>query len=155
MTDPRGNLIHGAASNRAGFASCALVDGVLLSGNGTKTINIVGSANVSLKPITAVDAMGNAAVDNTQAASSAPKPAVATQVIITNSSGQTCALKFVVQTDGTGRQLEVSRNPVYLLSGESFTVSERVIQVIETNTGAGAQTGLGVRYYAVLEPFYR
>jgi len=154
MNDSRGQVLHVGASNRAGFASDAITDGALLAQGASKTIAIVSAVNITTKP-TVVDANGNSSVDNTQAGTVTPKPAVASSLWIKNSSGQTCALVFTVMGDGSGKLFDVSRNPVRLADGESMTVTERVVQIKETNIGGGAQTGMGVRYYATLEPSYR
>lgn len=153
MNDSRGQVLHVGASNRAGFASDAITDGALLAAGASKTIAVVSSVNVTTKP-NVIDANGNLSVDNTQAGTVAPKPAVASSVWIKNSSGQTCTLVFTI-AGSNAFLFDVSRNPLRLADGESITINERVTMIRETNTGAGAQTGMGVRYYATLEPSYK
>jgi hypothetical protein len=153
MDDSRGSVIHKVASNRAGLA--------------------IDSTNITRPYVT--DQTGAALVTNGLLAAAGQKivtvsdhranPAIATSVVITNRSGQPVNLLPTVargafaplnRYNGTVQTEQPKQEdylfPIYLASGESITLDQRILKVLETNAGAGAQTGMGCCYVFTLEP---
>ena len=129
--DRRGKLVTVITPNRAPLYVDGLVPSSTLLTTGTN------------KTIMVTDSKGD--------------PAIASEVLIINSSGFTASITLTVaeagmpQNPGQGVESDVMANPMTILSGESITVKARIISVLEANGSGSTQTGSGVRYLFTLE----
>ena len=123
--DSRGNVGYVASSNRAGDYSDGTKDGLLLLAGVSKVKRLSHS-------------------DGT--------PAIASSVTIINSSGQSVTITPSVARDPTGKQLDTPNNGFSMLAGETLVLSCRIVSILELNSGAAPQAGLGVRYNFTFEP---
>ena len=150
--DSRGQVVHSVSSNRAPLAIDAT--NVTLPYVSNVAGTVLGSG------LLAAAGQKVLSVNNMKA-----QPAVAQAVVITNRSGQPANLTLTVARTGftkqdlsTGGTLTVPPTtvdtlfPIYVAAGDVLTLNLRVTKVVETNAGAGAQTGLGVCYVFILEP---
>lgn len=145
MADSRGNTVYPETSNRAGFFSDGVTDSTLLATTVSKSVPVV-------------DTDGNVAIGS--------------RCVIRNNSSQTAEITLKVAKAGYKRPavsgdtgqgvgkieievVEVAKNPLRLLTGESIELFERVVGFTEKNIGGGSQTGLGVQYFVDLEPRHR
>lgn len=148
--DSRGAPVFSVSSNRAPHYTDAAIDGTLLAAAASKTVLVkqVDLLDGSLQAVVDPAAQNTAVPD----LSTPPTPSIASEVQITNSSGQSAQVTLVVARDRQGKVVEVMKNPLTILNGETFSIYARVVRVIEKNTGASAQTAQGVRYLFTLEP---
>ena len=123
--DSRGEVVFPITSNRAPGYSDGAYDGTLLGAGAQKIV-----------PMKHADGT----------------PGIASSVRIVNASGMAAALLVTVAQSRVVTEVNPPGRAVYLDVGETLTLNNRVVSVVETNLGAGAQAGRGVRYTITFEP---